>query len=304
MPIALASIRDQLYPGLRAITGKYQQIARQYDKIFQYIKSEQAVERTQENRYLPTARIKTEGGTTTFDNRAGERFVYNQSHQEISLGYAITRPAIDDNLYKSQFQPSNLGLQESFNQTKEIYAASVFNLGFVYQAAIGGDGQPLFSAAHPVDEGTYANAPTTASDLSETTLLNAMIQIRSNFIDQASMKFHARGKMLLIPPQLEPIAIRLLESNLRPGTGDNDVNAIRSTTGGLKEGYFVNDYLTNPFAWFLLTNVPGLAYMERMPFEMSMEVEFTTDNLLVKAYERYSLSYYNPRCAWGTNPTS
>ncbi len=145
MPIALTQIRDMLYPGLRGITGKYQQIPRQYDKIFQFIKSEQAVERTAENRYLPLARLKTEGGTSFFDNNAGERFVWNQSHLEISLGYAITRPAIDDNLYKTQFNPSNLGLQESFNQTKEIYGSSVFNLGNVYNAAVGGDGQPLFS---------------------------------------------------------------------------------------------------------------------------------------------------------------
>lgn len=304
MPVALASIRDMLYPGLRGITGKYQQIPRQYDKIFQYIKSEQSVERTSENRYLPLARLKNEGNTSFFDNRAGERFVWNQSHLEMSLGYAITRPAIDDNLYKTQFNPSNLGLQESFNQTKEIYAASVFNLGNVVNTNIGGDGQALFSTAHPVDGGSYANAPSTAVDLSESALLSAMISIRTNFVDQAGLKHYARGKMLLIPPALEPVAIRLLESPMRPGTGDNDVNAIRSTTGGLKEGYFVCDFLTSPYAWFLLTNIAGLAYMERIPFEMSMEVEFTTDNLLVKGYERYSLSYYNPRSSWGTFPTS
>ena len=304
MPVALAAVRDMLYPGLRAITGKYQQIPRQYDKIFQYIKSEQSVERTAENRYLPLARLKTEGGSSFFDNRAGERFVWNQSHLEISLGYAITRPAIDDNLYKAQFNPSNLGLQESFNQTKEIYAASVFNLGNVVNQNVGGDGQPLFSTAHPIDGGSYANAPTTAVDLSETSLLSGMISIRRNFVDQANLKHYARAKMLLVPPELEPVAVRLLESPMRPGTGDNDINAIRSTTGGLKEGYFVNDFLTSPYAWFLLTNIPGLSYMERIPFEMSMEVEFTTDNLLVKGYERYSLSYYNPRSCYGTFPTS
>jgi len=304
MPVALSSIRDLLFPGLRAVTGKYQQIPRQYDKIFQYIKSEQAVERTAENRYLPLARLKNEGQTTTFDNRSGERYVWNQSHLEVALGYAITRPAIDDNLYKTQFNPSNLGLQESFNQTKEIYGSSVFNLGFVYQSAVGGDQVALFSTSHPVDGGVYSNSFATPSDLSETTLLSAMIQIRRQFVDQAALKFYARAKMLLIPPELEPVAIRLLETPLRPGTGDNDVNAIRSTTGGLKEGYFVNDFLTSQFSWFLLTNVPGLAYMERIPFEMSMEVEFTTDNLLVKAYERYSFSYYNPRSSFGTNPTS
>ncbi len=304
MPVALASIANMLFPGLRAVEGKYTQIPRQHDKIFDYMKSEMALERTVEARYLELAQEKTEGQATTFDNAAGQRFIWNQEHIEIALGYAITRKAIDDNLYKTQFQPSNLGLMESFNQTKEIYAANVFNTGNVYNASVGGDGQPLFSTAHPVDGNTYANRPSVDVDLNESTLLSAMISIRRNFVDQANLKFYARAKKLLIPPELEPAAIRLLQTELRPGTADNDVNAIRSTAGGLPEGYIVDDYLTSTYAWFLLTNVKGFNYMERIPFEMDMQVEFTTDNLLVKGYERYSFSYSNPRAGWGTYPTS
>lgn len=304
MPVALAAIRDLLFPGLREVTGKYQEIEPQWSQIFDFMKSEMAVERTAEMRYLAFAAQKTEGAPFAFDNSAGERFVYNQEHIEIGLGYAITRKAIDDNLYKSQFMPSNLGLNLSFEQTKEIYGANVFNTGNVYNSAIGGDGVSLFNPSHPVDGSTYANAPIVAVDLNEATLLSAMIQIRRGFVDQAGLKFKARAKKLLIPPELEPVADRLLNSQLRPGTSDNDVNAIRSTAGGLAEGFVVNDYLTSPYAWFLLTNVKGLAYMERIAYETDMQVEFTTDNLLVKGYERYSFNYYNPRAAWGSFPTS
>src|SRR6185312_9221181 len=172
MPVALSAIANLLFPGLREVTGKYKQIPKQYDKIFDYMKSEMALERTVEARYLGFAQLKTEGGQTTFDNNAGQRFTYNQEHIEIALGYAITRKAIDDNLYKTQFQPSNLGLMESFNQTKEIYGANVFNTGNVYNTSVGGDGQALFSTAHPVDGGTYANRPSVDVDLNEATLLS------------------------------------------------------------------------------------------------------------------------------------
>lgn len=304
MPVALASIANLLLPGLREVTGKYEQIERQWDKIFDTMKSEMAIERTVEARYLGYAQLKNEGAQTTFDNSSGQRFIYNQEHVEIGLGYSITRKAIDDNLYKTQFMPSNLGLNESFAQTKEIYAANVFNTGNVYNPAVAGDGQALFSPLHPVDGSVYSNAPSVPVDLNEATLLTAMIGIRRNFVDQAGLKFMARGRKLVVPPELEPIAIRLLQTELRPGTGDNDVNAIRSTAGGLKEGYIVNDFLTSPYAWFLLTNVKGLNYMERVPYEVDLQVEFTTDNLLVKGYERFSFSYSNPRAAYGSFPTS
>jgi len=304
MAVNLSAIKDLLLPGLRGITGKYEQIPSQYDKIFTKHDSKLALERTAEMRYLGYAQLKTEGAQTNFDNSAGERYVYNQEHIEIGLGYAITRKAIDDNLYKTQFAPSNLGLIESFSQTKEIYGANVLNTATTYNASIGGDGVALCASNHPIDGGTISNIPSTAVDLNESTLLNGMISIRTNFKDQAGLKVFARGRRLVVPPQLEPVAIRLTKTELRPGTADNDVNAIFTTAGGLSEGYMVSDYLTSQYAWFLLTNIEGLSYMERVAFESDMQVDFVTDNLLVKGYERYSFAYYNWRSIWGSFPTS
>jgi hypothetical protein len=304
MAVNLSAIKDLLLPGLRGVEGKYEMIPSQYDKVFTKHDSKLALERTAEMRYLGLAQLKTEGGQTSFDNGAGERYVYNQEHNEIALGYAITRKAIDDNLYKTQFQPSNLGLIESFQQTKEIYGSNILNTATTYNANIGGDGVALCSTAHPIDGGTVANTPATQVDLNEATLLNAMISIRTNFKDQAGLKVFARGRKLIVPPQLEPVAIRLTKTELRPGTADNDVNAILSTSGGLPEGYMVNDFLTSAYAWFLLTNIDGLSYMERVKFETDMQVDFVTDNLLVKGYERYSFGYYNWRSIFGSFPTS
>ena len=304
MAVNLSQIKDLLLPGLRGIEGKYEMIPSQYDKIFTKHDSKLALERTAELRFLGLAQLKTEGGQTAFDSGAGERFVYNQEHTEIGLGYAITRKAIDDNIYKTQFHPSNLGLVEAFQQTKEIYGASVLNNAQTYNAAVGGDGVALCSTSHPIDGGSVANTPTTQVDLNEATLLNAMIAVRTNFRDQAGLKVFARARKLIVPPQLEPVAIRLTKTELRPGTADNDVNAILTTAGGLSEGYMVNDFLTSAYAWFLLTNIDGLSYMERVRFETDMQVDFVTDNLLVKGYERYSFGYYNWRSIYGSFPTS
>ena len=304
MAVNLSAIKDLLLPGLRGIEGKYEMIPSQYDKIFTKHNSKMALERTAEMRYLGLAQLKTEGGQTAFDNSAGERYVYNQEHTEIALGYAITRKAIDDNLYKTQFAPSNLGLIESFQQTKEIYGANILNTATTYNAAFGGDGKALCATDHPIDGGTVANRTTTDVDLSESTLLNGMIAVRTNFKDQAGLKVFARARKLVIAPQNEPVAIRLTKTELRPGTADNDVNAIMTTAGGLPEGYMVNDFLTSAFPWFLLTNIDGLSYMERVKFESDMQVDFVTDNLLVKGYERYSFGYYNFRSIYGSFPTS
>lgn len=304
MPVALAQIRDLLLPGLWGISGKYEQIERQWPKLFKTTDSKMALERRASMRYLGLAQLKQEGGVTSFDNAAGERYVYNQEHNEIGLGYAITRKAIDDNLYKAEFGPSNDGLMASFQQTEEIYGANVFNTGTTYNAAVGGDGVALFSTAHPIDGTTIGNRPTTDQDLNETSLLNAGIAVRSTWRDNAGLKIYARARKAVIPTQLEPIAIRLFRSELRPGTADNDVNAILGMNDAFKEGYIVNDYLTSSFAWFLLTNVDGLIYMNRIPFEMDMSVEFTTDNLLVKGYQRYSFGYYDWRSVYGNFPTS
>jgi hypothetical protein len=303
MPVNLSQIKDLLLPGLRGVTGKYEQIPSQYDKVFSKHESKMALERTAEMRYLGLAQLKTEGGQTAFDNGAGERFVYNQEHIEVALGYAMTRKAIDDNLYKTQFTPSNLGLMESFHQTKEIYGADILNTGNVFNANIQGDGVSLINTAHPIDGTTIANRPAVDIDLNEASLLNAQIAIRTNYRDIAGLKMFARARKLIIAPQNEPTAIRLTKTELRPGTSDNDTNAIMQTAGGLPEGFMVMDFLTSAFPWFLLTNIDGLSYMSRIAFETDMQVDFITDNLLVKGYERYSFAYYNWRAIWGTFPT-
>lgn len=304
MPVALAQIRDLLLPGLWGISGKYPMIERQWPKIFRQVSSNMALERRAAMRYLGLAQLKQEGGPTSFDNAAGQRFVYNAEHFEIGLGYAITRKAIDDNLYKSEFGPSNDGLMESFKETEEIYAANVLNSGTTYNAATGGDGVALFSTAHPIDGTTIGNRPSPDVGLNETSLLNALITIRSTWRDNAALKIHARGRKIIVPPQLEPIALRLFRSELRPGTADNDVNAILGMNESLKEGFMVYDYLTSSYAWFVLTNQDGLVFFNRKPFETDMSVEFTTDNLLVKGYQRYVPTYYEWRSIWGTFPTS
>jgi len=301
MAVNLSAIKDLLLPGLRGVEGKYEMIPSQYDKIFTKHESKMALERTAEMRFLGLAQLKTEGGQTAFDNSAGERYIYNQEHTEIALGYAITRKAIDDNLYKTQFMPSNLGLIESFQQTKEIYGANILNTATTYNASIGGDGKALVATDHPIDGSTVSNSATV--ELNESTLLNAMIAVRTNFKDQAGLKVFARARKLIVPTALEPVAIRLTKTELRPGTSDNDVNAIMMTSGGLPESYMVSDFLTSTSAWFLLTNIDGLSYMERVKFESDMQVDFVTDNLLVKGYERYSFGYYNWRSIYGSFPS-
>lgn len=305
MPVALAAIRDLLLPGLWGVSGRYPAIERQWTNIYRQTNSEMALERRVQNRYLGYARLKQEGSPTAFDNQMGQRFVYNAEHLEIGLGYAITRKAIDDNLYRAEFGPSNDGLMEAFKETEEVYAANLLNTGTTYNQAVLGDGRPLIdSTGHPIDNGTITNQPSPDVGLNETSLLNALITIRSTWKDQAGLKMHARGRKLIVPPNLEPIAIRLFRSELRVGTGNNDTNAVLGMEQSLKDGYMVYDYLTSSYAWFVLTNIDGLVFFHRKPFEMDMTVEFSTDNLLVKGYQRYVPSYYDFRAIWGTYPTN
>lgn len=304
MAINLSAIRDLLLPGLRKVTGDYKDLPRLYDKVFDSGTSRMQVERVASMRMLGIAALKADGGPTTFDNNPGEAFVYNQIHKGVGIGYAITRNAIDDNLYKDQFKPSNLGLQKSMNQFKEIQGANILNLSGTYDTTIGGDGVSLVNTAHPLPAGgTFANRPTVDVDLNEASLLAAQAAIRANFRDNAGLRQMARARKLIVPIALEPVAIRLIKTELRPGTADNDVNAILSTSGGIPDGYFVYDYLTSDYAWFLKTDIPGLQYLQRIAYETDMQVDFITDNLLVKAFERFSFSYYDPRAIYGSLAT-
>lgn len=302
MAINLPQIRQELLPGLRGIEGRYPQIPTQWDKVFERGTSNMALERTSEMRFLGLAQYKTDGGSITFDNAAGDRYVYNQEHVELALGYAITRRTIEDNLYKDQFDPSNLGLMESFAQTKEILGANVLNTGDTYDSLVGGDGVSLFSTAHPIDTGTWANRPTSDVQLSESALENAQIAIRY-FPDQAGLRILAKGRLLIVPPQLKYVATRLLMTELRPGTANNDVNALK-WGNDYDQGFQVMDFLTSSSAWFVKTDKKGLLYLERRKFDTDMQVDFTTQNLLVAGTERYSFSYYNPRAGYGSFPTS
>jgi hypothetical protein len=304
MAIALGQIRDLLLPGLMALTGKYDQIETQWKQIYKVHKSQMALERSVSTAYLPLAQIKTEGGATPFQNTAGERYVYNMEPIEVGLAYAITRKAIADNLYRSVFTPTNLGLQKSFADFWEIEGAYILNTATTYNTQLGGDGVSLLNTAHPVDGGTYANTPSVALDLNEASLLASMTAIRRNFVNEAGLKIRARAQRLIVPPELEAVAGRLTKAELRPGTAQNDPNMIPHLSGGLSEGYIVLDYLTSAYAWFLKTDIEGLIYLDREPFETDMQVDFVTDNLLVKGYQRGAFAYNDPRAIYGSMPTS
>jgi len=304
MPISLAQIRDLLLPGLYAVTGEYDQLPRVWNKVYKSRKSTMALERLASMRYLPIAAIKQEGGTTTFDNASGQRYIYNQEHDEIGLGFAITRKAIEDNLYKTEFGPNAMGLRNAFLRFEEVRGADVINTASTYDATVAGDGKALAATDHPVDGGTFSNLASPAVSLNETSLLNAQVAINANWRDTARPRTNAKPRKLLIPPQLEPTAIRLLKTELRPGTANNDVNAILSTQGGIPDGYLVWNYLTSEFGWQVLTDQDGLIHMSRVAYESDMSVEFTTDNLLVKGYMRDSFGYNDPRCAYFSRPTS
>jgi len=303
MAIDLASIKNELFPGLAAVEGRYKKIETKWSRLFEKRTSKMALERRTQMAYLPLAREKTEGQSTYFDDRAGERWLYSAEMKELSLGYIITRKAVEDNQYRSEFNPSNLGLQDVFAVTKEIYAANIFNNGTTFDATVGGDGVALFSTAHPIDGATVANRPTADVDLNESTLLTAMTTIRNNWVDERNIKIAARAELLLVPAALEPVAVRLLRTDLRPGTNDNDVNAIKHVGGGLRD-YMVDEFLTSNFAWFVKTDKRGLIFYERIGFEMDMYVDFDTDNLKVKGRERYVFSYFDWRSVYGTFPTS
>lgn len=302
MPVNRSAIRDLLLPGLADIEGKYPQIPARYKDIFSTGSSKMALERVAEMRFTGLAQLKAEGSATTFDNASGERFVYNIQANAVGLGFAITREAMDDNLYKDAFSPQSMGLMESFAQTKDIFCANILNQGTVVNPAIGGDGVALFSTQHPIDNGVYANRPVTDMDLNESSLEYALNAIRY-YPDQAGLLTLSRGRKLVVPVSLQWAAERLTKTEMRVGTNNNDVNAILST-GALPEGYVVNEFLTSPYAWFVLSNVKGLVYYDRVPFEMDIQVDQTTGNLLVVGYERYGIGWKNPRGAFANFPTA
>ena len=305
MAINTSQIRDLLRPGLREVTGEYPNIPAQYKRVFKSTPSTMQIERTAHVAYMGLAQMKQEGGATGFDNAAGQRWVYNAETYEVGLAYAITRKAIRDDLYKSEFKPTALGLGKAFKEFWEIQSFNVFNNGTTYDSSIVGDGKALFDTDHPVDGATAANRFTTDLDLNESSLMQAIKNIRTNWVDERNLKISGRAKRdgLMVPVALMDVAERITKTELRPGTADNDVNAVRSVEGGVVD-YFVCDYLTSNYAWFVQTQNEGLKFFERDPYETDMWVDNTTDNLLVKAYQRAQPIYTDWRCAYGSFPTA
>lgn len=300
MAITVSQIPSLLLPGVRKLKGEYQEIKAQWPRVYSRGKSEMAVERTLAMRYMPLPQLKTTGAPTQMDLLAGQRYTYNHVHIAVGLGYAFTREAIDDNLYRTQFDPANLGLLRSFKQFKEILAAATFNTGNVLTPGLGADNVALFATNHAVDGYTIANTPSQQVGLNENTLIMANNMIR-RFRDNAGLLMGFQGKMLLVPVELRHVAKRITETPLRPGTTNNDVASVKESND-LMDGYMVMDFLTSPYAWYVVSDAGGFIYLERKAFETSMQVEFLTDNLLIKAYERYYLGYDDWRAGAGFFP--
>ena len=303
MAVNTAQIKNLLTPGLYEVKGEYKQIPKEWSEMFTVHKATLRVETKAQMRILGLAALKVEGGATAFDNNAGQRFIFNAQAFQVGLGYSITRESLDDNQYVKDFNLMKLPLANSFNQFKEIQAANVLNNSATYDQTVGGDGVALSSTAHPYDGGTWANTFTTQLDLNESSLIQACLNIRSQFVDEAGLKINARAQKLIIPVALTAVAERLLKTELQPDTANNTVNAMLSMPAGIKE-YTVNDYLTSSFAWYVKTNIDGLVMMERVPFEVDMWVDNQTDNVLIKGYERYIPTYNDPRCLYISTPTS
>lgn len=302
MAITTSQIPALLLPGVRKVKGLYREMDTQWKKIYAIGPSNMEAERTVHVRYLPLPQLKAAGTPTQFDNLAGQRFTWNHLHVVFSLGYAFTEEALDDNLYKSAFDAANLGLARSFRQMKEINAAAPLNTGNVLNASIGGDNLPLFSTSHPVDGYSVPNTPLTQVGLNENTLALANNMIR-RFRDEAGLLFGAQGKKLVVPVELRHVAKRLMETEARPGTTNNDIWSIKESDD-LRDGYVVLDFLTSPYSWFVLSDVGGLICLDRKPFRTEIQTDFATNNLMVKGTERYYIGWDDWRLGFGTYPTN
>jgi len=299
MAISRAQLLKELLPGLNALFGlEYARYGEEHKEIYETEKSERSFEEETKLSGFSAAPVKAEGTALSYDN-AQEAFTARYNHETIALGFSITEEAIEDNLYDSLSARYTKGLARAMAYTKQVKAAAVLNNGF-NATVVGGDGVSLFSTAHPlVSGGTNANTPTTPADLNETSLENAVIQIAA-WTDERGLLIAARPKKLIVPPALMFVATRLLETELRVGTNNNDINALKNN-GSIPEGYTVNHFLTAPNAWFLITDVPnGLKHFERTPLQNSMDGDFDTGNVRYKARERYSFGYSDPLGAYAS----
>ena len=298
MAISRAQLLKELLPGLNALFGlEYARYGEEHKEIYETETSERSFEEETKLSGFSAAPVKNEGSAIAYDN-AQEAFTARYTHVTIAQGFSLTEEAIEDNLYDSLSGRYTKALARSMAYTKQVRAASVLNTGFT--AATGGDGQPLFSASHPlVSGGTNSNIPTTPADLNETSLEAAVIQI-SLWTDERGLLIASKPRKLIVPPALQFVATRLLETELRVGTNDNDINAIKNN-GSIPEGYTINHYLTDTNAWFLCTDVPnGMKHFVRTPLQNSMDGDFDTGNVRYKARERYSFGFSDPLGMFGS----
>jgi hypothetical protein len=299
MAISRAQLLKELLPGLNALFGlEYARYGEEHKEIYETETSERSFEEETKLSGFSAAPVKNEGSAIAYDN-GQEAWTARYNHETIAMGFSLTEEAIEDNLYDSLSARYTKALARSMAYTKQVKAANVLNNGFT-AGYTGGDGQVLFSTAHPlVSGGTNSNTPSTQADLNETSLENAVIQIAA-WTDERGLLIAAKPKKLIVPPALQFVATRLLETELRVGTTDNDVNALKNN-GSIPEGYTINHFLTDSNGWYLTTDVPnGLKHFVRTPMSTGMDGDFDTGNVRYKARERYSFGWSDPLGMYGS----
>ena len=299
MAISRAQLLKELLPGLNALFGlEYKRYGEEHKEIYETETSERSFEEETKLSGFSAAPVKSEGSALSYDN-AQEAWTARYNHETIAQGFSITEEAMEDNLYDSLSARYTKALARAMAYTKQVKAAAILNNGF-NSAVTYGDGQALFSTAHPlVSGGVNSNRPATNADLNETSLEAAVIQI-AGWTDERGLLIAAKPRKLVVPPQLQFVATRLLETNLRVGTTDNDINALKNN-GSIPEGYTINHWLTDPTGWFLTTDVPnGLKHFVRVALSTSMDADFDTGNSRYKARERYSFGVSDPLGVFGS----
>ena len=305
MAISRAQLLKELLPGLNALFGlEYAKYGEEHKEIYETETSERSFEEETKLSGFAAAPVKNEGSAIAYDN-AQEAWTARYTHETIAMGFSITEEAVEDNLYDSLSSRYTKALARGMAYTKQVKAAAILNTAFTGSGnPTYGDGVVLCSTAHPlVSGGTNSNRPTTGADLNETSLENAVIQIAA-WTDERSLLIAAKPRKLIIPPALQFTATRLLETELRVSTADNDINALKNN-GSIPEGYTVNHYLTDTNAWFLCTDVPnGLKHFVRTPMSTGMDGDFDTGNVRYKARERYSFGVSDPLGIFGSPGSS
>ena len=299
MAISRAQLSKELEPGLNALFGmEYARYENQHSEIFTTESSDRSFEEEVMLSGFGAAPTKSEGTGVAFDD-ANEAYTARYNHETVALAFSITEEAVEDNLYDRLSGRYTKALARSMAHTKQVKAAAVLNNAFD-STVTGGDGKELCATDHPLTNGsTFANEPSTAADLNETSLEDALIKI-AGFVDERGLIVALRGMKLIIPRQLQFVAERIMNSTLRVATSDNDINALKSM-GMLPEGYVVNDFLTDTDAFFIMTDTPrGFLHFERVALSTGMEADFDTGNMRYKARERYSFGFSDPRCVFGS----